>query len=260
MTRNLAPFQEAFARAVIDASADAAPDRLDDEARRRFRVYRNNVQHGLVEALGAAYPSVRRLVGEAFFKGMARAFVLSHPPTSRSLALYGAGFPAFVEAFPPAATVPYLADVARLERARLEAMHSADANPLRPAAVAALGEDVDEARFEAHPATRLVASTHPVVAIWRAQQEEDVVASIAGRPETALVTRPAEHVLVHALDPATGLFVASLLEGQRPTQALKRAHEADPAFDVLRAFQQLLVAGALVAVTPSPCNQEEAAS
>lgn len=47
-----------------------------------------------------------------------------------SLALYGAGFADFVEDFEPAASVVYLADVARLERARLESLHAADAQVL----------------------------------------------------------------------------------------------------------------------------------
>ena len=43
---------------------------------------------------------------------------------------YGGDFADFVEGFAPAASVPYLAAVARLERARVQAYHAADSQPL----------------------------------------------------------------------------------------------------------------------------------
>ncbi len=247
----LGAFQQRFAEAALDAHGDAAPSGLDEADRRRFRVYRNNVRHGLIEALGAAYPSVRRLVGDAFFRAMAGAFVVAHPPTSRSLALYGEGFAAFIADFEPATSVPYLADVARLERAVLEAMHSADAAPLDPGSVTALGEAVDEAAFVPHPATCVVVSPHPIVALWRAQQEDAGPLTIADRAETALVTRPDERVQVLALEAATGRFVMELLGGSRPTAALAVAQRVSPRFDALEAFQHLLATGALTAVIPA---------
>jgi hypothetical protein len=39
-------------------------------------------------------------------------------------------FPDFIEQFEPASSVPYLADVARLEMLRVRAFHAADADPL----------------------------------------------------------------------------------------------------------------------------------
>ena len=44
--------------------------------------------------------------------------------------LYGDGFPAFVASFPPAGAIPFLADVARLENAWVEAYHAAEAGAL----------------------------------------------------------------------------------------------------------------------------------
>ena len=39
---------------------------------RRFAVYRNNVTVGLIGALEARYPVSRRIVGDDFFRAMAR--------------------------------------------------------------------------------------------------------------------------------------------------------------------------------------------
>jgi hypothetical protein len=242
----LAAWQAAFAAALRADESDARPAFLKGEAARRFRVYRNNVYHGLPQALAAAYPVVRRLVGDDFFFAAARAFVVAEPPRERSLALFGAGFPAFLDAFPPAASLPYLADVARLERAWLEAMHAADAGPLAPAALAGREAELTGARFAPHPALRLVASPQPIVALWRANQGDAAPAPrrIEALAEMALVTRPHLAVEVHALTPAQAAFAGALAAGADLAAADTGARAIDAGFDPAAAFRLLLVAGA----------------
>lgn len=238
----LATSQTAMATALTAADGDACPAQLTGTDRRRFRVYRNNVHHGLGEALGAAYPVVRALVGDDFFKAMARVFLAAHPPRSRSLALMGGELPAFLDGFAPAASVPYLADVARLERAVLEALHAADAAPLDPAGLDA------ETAIAAHPAARVVASAHPIVSLWRAHRGAPGPARIAAAAETALVTRPQQRVQVQALDNAGGVFARAILAGTDPDRALADAVAIAPDLDPVAAWQPLLAGGALMLV------------
>ena len=139
MNAPLAALQADFAAALRDRSPDAVPDGFSDAAARRFRVYRNNARVALIEALAAAYPAVSRLVGEPFFHRMAGVYAAAEPSRERTLNLYGETFADFVAGFAPARELPYLADVARLERAVLEARHAADAPALDPAAATALG-------------------------------------------------------------------------------------------------------------------------
>lgn len=239
MPGDLRTFQARMAKALLAPAGDACPPDFDEPARRRFRVYRNNVQHGLAEALAKAYPTVARLVGAAFFAAMARAFLLARPPRTRSLALFGEGFADFVAGFPPAATLPYLADVARLERAVLEAQHAADARPLTAAALLALGADARTLRLRPHPATRLVASPHPIVALWQSQGPMRIEAVA----QHALVTRPDDRVIVQALDPVAGRFALALLGGAASDTA--RAAADDPSGDdAVTLWQPLLQGGA----------------
>lgn len=84
----------------------------------RLKVYRNNTFSNLRAALADVYPVILRLVGEDFFKHAATHFIRAHPSTSGDLNDYGGGFGEFLAAFPPAAELPYLCDVARLEWAR----------------------------------------------------------------------------------------------------------------------------------------------
>ena len=149
---DLHTFQADVAAALADGDPAAHPRALTGRAAARFRVYRNNYRHGLARQLAEAYPVVERLVGDAFFAATAQVFLHAHPPRTRSLALFGAGFAEFLEGFPPAASVPYLADVARLERARLEALHAADADPLAPAALTGRPELSEESMpFRTNP-------------------------------------------------------------------------------------------------------------
>lgn len=189
---------------------------------------------------------VRRLVGEAFFLAIAREYLAGHPPRKRSLALFGAEFPGFLAEFPPADSVPYLADVARLERARLEALHAADAAVLAPAALARLGPTLAEARFAAHPAARIVRSDFPIVDIWRANQADAAPGprSLAADGQSALITRPSALVELHGLSPVEAAFAESLLAGEGVSTAMARAGGVDESFDVTAAFRRLLAAGA----------------
>src|SRR5882724_2689625 len=121
--------QRLFAGALL-GSDRPIPDGLTSWNRprpeRRFAVYRNNVAAGLIRALASRFPVTEKIVGEAFFAGMAQAFIALHPPRSALLLSYGDDFAGFVETFDPAAELSYLPDVIRLEAARGKAYHAAD--------------------------------------------------------------------------------------------------------------------------------------
>ena len=61
------------------------------DPRSRLAVHRNNVVGGLVEVLAANFPVVQQLVGAAFFRAMAAAYVRQWPPRSCLLSHYGFG-------------------------------------------------------------------------------------------------------------------------------------------------------------------------
>ena len=218
----------------------------------RFAVYRNNVVASLIDALADAFPVTQELVGEAFFRAMARLYVGSEPPRSRVLAFYGATFPAFIDQFPPAAGVPYLADVARLEMLRVAAYHAADADPLAAEAIARAVADGDallRLRIGLHPSAGVVQSRHAVVSVWAAHQGIGDLADVDWEvAEAALVVRPALDVEVIRLLPSDGGFVAALLCGARLARATEQAAAAAPDFDLPRALGVLIRARAVVSI------------
>jgi hypothetical protein len=210
-------------------------------AERRFGVYRNNVVVGLVGALEHRFPVVRRLVGSEFFRGMARLFVELDPPRSPLLLRYGAGLPTFIETFPPAAALPYLADVARLEYARGEAYHAADAPPLPASVFAGLGEDAFvSTRVRLHPSATLLTSRFPVVSIWEANRHDGATAPLEWASEDALIVRPQLEVEVHRLPAGAHSFLSALRSGASIGQAVATAMVAAPEFDPAASFATLL--------------------
>jgi hypothetical protein len=160
--------EQDFATAVLDADA-AVPGGLAGKSlaslTRRFGVYRNNVYASLIEVLQGRFPVTARLVGDEFFRAMARLYVEQAPPCSPVLLHYGAGFPEFVASFAPAEGVPYLADMAALEWARSAAYHAADAVPMPVEALAPAVEHAAHVRLLLHPSLHLVSSAYPIVTI-----------------------------------------------------------------------------------------------
>ncbi|KAG1451921.1 hypothetical protein G6F57_016049 [Rhizopus arrhizus] len=161
----LAERLEEFASALLDPER-AVPEGLvgpdGEPSARRFAVYRNNVFVGLTDALRAGFPCVVKLVGDEFFAAMARVFAAATPPSSPVLLHYGAEFPDFIASFPPAEPLPYLADVARIERAATEAYHAHEAEPLAPSVLAGVPPDqASMLRFRLHPSVRLVRHDGP---------------------------------------------------------------------------------------------------
>ena len=211
----------------------------------RFAVYRNNVVVSLIDALAAGYPVVQRLVGEQFFRTMARIYAAAFPPSSPIMLQYGEGFADFIATFPPAASLPYLADVARLERAWSEAYHAADARPMTLDELARIPPDAfGGIHLELHPSLRLVRSQFPIVTIWQMNLEGGVLASVdLSIAENALVVRPMVDVEVRNLDGGSSTFVDFLVRGASPAEAAMQALALSPKFDVGGNLADLLGLG-----------------
>lgn len=128
--RTLSENERAFAAAIRDPLL-VPPDFLcaagDRALPGRFAVYRNNVAVALIDSLRSRFPVTARLVGDDFFTASARIYASDHPPRDAVLIRWGDTFADFLASFPPAAGLPYLSDIARLETAWNQAYHAADA-------------------------------------------------------------------------------------------------------------------------------------
>jgi hypothetical protein len=216
----------------------------------RLAVYRNNVVSSLVDAVADTFPVTQELVGDTFFRAMAAVFVRQHPPRSRVLAHYGAEFADFVEGFEPARVVPYLADVARLEWARVLAYHAADASPLtaeRLSLTMSGSQDLGALQLVCHPSASVLVSQYAIVSLWAAHQGDgDLSAVDPALPESALVVRPGLEVLVLCLAPGAARFVIALQAGAGLAAAAALATDEAGDFDLPKMLALLLVQGVLI--------------
>lgn len=252
---SLAELQAAFVRALRDPDSPVPRPVRNTAAApstRRFNVYRNNMVVSLVDALKATFPAIHRLVGEDYFNAVARAYIDQHPPDSPVLLRYGRRFGEFLEQFPTASGVPYLGDVARLEWARIHALHAADAEPAGIEALASLPEEVlSEVRLVLHPSVMHIASRWPVVALWSACMNPDEAGDVdMNTAQTAVVARPALRVGVHAAPPGGGAFLNALANGSTLGAAAEQAMAANGAFDLAGQLQFVFQIGAVATVNP----------
>ncbi len=246
-------FTAAFAPALIDP-AGAVPDDVvgphGKAAVKRYNVYRNNVTVSLIDALAAIYPAVQRITGVEFFRAMARLHVRAAPPTSPLLFEYGRDFPAFIESFEHAREMPWLADTARIERAWLDAYHAADAIPLSGETLASVATDrLGDMVFAPHPATRIVRSLYPAVAIFAANRVDgEVIPVRSSAAEDALITRPKMDVVVRRLPPGAAAFLTTLLDGNTLQAAAGAALDEAPAFDLSAGITAMVEAGIFTSI------------
>jgi len=244
--------QSRFAEALTDRSMPV-PDGLAawnaPHPERRFGVYRNNVFWGLVEALKSRFAATASIVGDEFFTAMAGDYVRLEPPRSPLLLRYGDTFADFVERFEPAANLPYLPDVIRLEVARSHAYHAADCPPLDADGLAAVApERLPSLTFRSHPSMTVIRSAYPVVTIWAMNAGEMPVGAIDDwQGEDALVVRPAMTVHVHRLAPGGAAFVEALATGCALGDAVETARTANGSFDLTANLAAVLQSGAFAA-------------
>jgi len=236
-----------FAAALLDPQRPC-PDGLlsangaDPDS--RFAVYRNNVQSSLINALADSYPVVLQLVGDEFFRAMAQHYVQTFAPTSPLINDYGSDFADFIEHFAPAASVPYLADVARLERLRVMAYHAADADTVVPAQVAAaMGapESLAALRIHLHPSIFTLNSAYAVVALWAAHQTDAPPQNLElYHAQSALVLRNGLQVEAFAIDVGTATFIHRLQSNCPLGQAVADAFDVASAFDLSQCLALLI--------------------
>ena len=218
----------------------------------RFAVYRNNVVTSLVNALAQTFDVTRQLVGDDFFHAMAALFVRQCPPTGARLIDYGEDFPSFIASFPPARPVPYLADIAGLEHAYIQAYHAADCAALSPSEFeAALGaaEMHGACRLRLHPALYWRQSEFAIVSIWSAHHGNGAMEEIdIFAPEHAWIFRCGLEVAVFRVRPGDHHFAARIAAGALLQDAASSALKADPDFHLPTCLATMLREGMITGV------------
>jgi hypothetical protein len=208
--------QDAFRAGLFDPEMPAPAGLTNPDgaqASKRFDVYRNNVAVSLSDALEAAFPVIRKLVGDNFFRAMASVYLRKHPPKSPLMMFYGDAMPQFLRRFAPAQSLPYLPDIAKLELAMRRAYHAADAQTVDPQALGALAPDALLAsRLRIAPAVQVLTSDFPIHAIYLANTTTNAPKPVM-TPQSLVITRATFDPQVHLIDRAAATCISALIAG-----------------------------------------------
>lgn len=237
----LSKFQQEMGSTLLDPLGKL-PSGLEtytkQQAERRLAIYRNNIFGSLIDVLRSAYAVTALVVGNDFWLEMTRAFIRTHPPRETHLLTYGAELPKFIDSTSQV-RLPYLGDLARLEWARIEAYHAADADGINVADLKTITpENIPNLCFSLHPSARLVDSSYPVQSIWEAHD----LATGTARPITAneseklLVLRPQGMVQIFRLTSGECVFLKEISSGECLAKAAEEALNVQPEFDLQQAL------------------------
>ncbi len=234
----LAEMQSAFRRAVLqgeDAEAAAAIEAGGLPAAQRLSVYRNNTFGSLAGVLAAAYPALQRLLGADNFRLLARAYIAAHPPRRPQLLSYGGDMADFLGVFKHTRDDVFLADLARLEWARNEALFAADSPVLTARSLQGMPpESFGGLRLPLHPATRLVESDYAIFRLWQADK---LAPGVAVGAQNVLVTRSGDGAILQRTATAgDAALVMAFAAGASLDEAAEAAFAEEPAFDLQAAL------------------------
>lgn len=236
MPPDLLHFQQDFAAALERPAAGA------------MAVYRNTVLHGSVEALRSNYPVVEQILGPEMFEQVAVDYATEHPPRWPVLALYGGRFADWLEEQRWIGDLPYLADVARVERLHIECLTSPDAEPLPPERVRRLCT-LPGIRLKLHPSVRFAWLKTPAMSIWLAHRH-GFTSELAPewKAEGALFARP-EPFVVHAprIGRAAHRLLFGILHGETVNCATTAVARLFPNEDCTAVFASLVNLGMFLA-------------
>ena len=128
-------------------------------AAERIGIYADAYFHRLLECLGEDFPTTLAASGTYNFAALVKEYLLEHPPTEPSILYAGLYLADFLNDHPFAERWPFIADLARLERAVLDVPHAADAPGLSLETLHVVpSEEWPALKLRSHPAVEIVHS------------------------------------------------------------------------------------------------------
>ncbi len=178
----------------------------------RLEIYADMYFVRLRDVLADEYPKTAAALGAASFHQLVVDYLDACRPDHPSMREVGARLPAFLAVEATAARRPWLAELARLERARLEMVDSADAKTLTLEALRMLPPERFAAlRLRLVPSHALCATRFDVVPLWRSDNPGTAVPEPS--PTALLVWRRELDVLHRAVDGEEADWLRRLASG-----------------------------------------------
>jgi hypothetical protein len=231
--RDLAELQRQF-HAYVTGTGDPGGLIATGEPAIYARMYRARLR----DVLADDYPKLRAALGLGF-GALVDRYLRAHPPTSFTLRDAGLALPDFAATDPLAP--PWAAELARLERARVEVFDGPDAAALTRDDVAAGPPEALPALVLAWiPASVVVPLTWAVDDLWRSVEAGDPPVAPSAAARTVLVWRKDLEVLHRTLDPDEAALAPAIASGLTFADACAVVADHAPEDPAARAVALLL--------------------
>ncbi len=190
--------------------------------RERMSVYAGGYVARIRESLAETYEAVKHVMGEDAFTRLAESYAQAYPSHSYNLSDASKELPTFLEQSTWKDNLPFLPDLARLERLIAESFHSFAKSKFDVLALAGLDEDGwNNLRIEFQPFVKIISSPWPIVDLWTARKTpiSKINVTLEGRPQCALVYRREFEVFCRPISGFEYEFLKSFFSGKTLGQA-----------------------------------------
>ncbi|MDA0902407.1 MAG: DNA-binding domain-containing protein [Proteobacteria bacterium] len=243
MQRNLADYIYDKSKAQIIEQINT--DNISKE--RRLKVYHNNVIGSFDDVLADVYTTVKRLVGDDYFNGLAARYHQTYRSKSGNMNEYGVNFAQFIQSLTPEHKLLYLTDIAKLEWLFHDIYFAADTSKTMDLeALQALKEDqYFNISFEIHPSCAFLESQYPIHSIYNSVNSEQKINIDEHDKEIVLLERCLFDVNIHKLSELEYLFLQEIKQGKTIYNIYEALIEKDPQFDIGSLINKYISIGVL---------------
>lgn len=140
----------------------------------RLDIYYNNTLLGLTDILTATYPVLQKIVGESFFRTIARFYIETNSQNTGNRHTYGGELASFLRSYKPAASWPYLPDIAAIEWAYFQASIADDAPALDFNGLTDLISEYPDFIVLLHPGVHYIELSFNALEIWQEHQKNKI--------------------------------------------------------------------------------------
>ncbi len=185
--------------------------------RERMAVYSGGYVARIQESLAETYEAVKHVMGEASFLGMAESYAEARSSTGYNLSDAGKELGSFFEKTDWKKNLPFLPDLARLERLVAGSFHAFAGKSFDPSVLAGLDEDNwNRLRLEFQPFVKILRSEWPILDIWNARKTplKEMNIPLIGRPQNALIYRHQFEVYCKPMEKLEYEMISCLFAGK----------------------------------------------
>jgi hypothetical protein len=217
----------------------ARDERLNGVA--RLGIYANAYFYRLLDALKEDFPAILAIIGADEFHNLITGYLLEYPPAEPSMLYAGKHLASYIECARGLDRWPFLADLARLERALIDSFHAADAIALDRAAMQSVPPAAWPSLYlRLHPAARLLRACWRVDEIARAVMQDAEVPAPKAAQVTIVVWRNRSQVNYRTAEPIEAIALSLIEAGAGFASVCGGIAEAANQDDAPRLINHLL--------------------